>query len=477
MFASADPALHAALVARDRRFDGRLYVGVTSTGIYCRPVCGVRTPRPEHCRYFAHPATAEAHGFRPCLRCRPELAPGHAPIDMPSRLAWAAAQRLDADPLGEATLAQLAGRLGISDRHLRRIFRDTFGVTPVAYAQTRRLLLAKRLLTDTALPVTEVALAAGFGSLRRLHALFRERYRLAPGDLRRAAPPAGADDDAVFEMAYRPPLDWAGLLADLAREAVPGLEAIDPPAGARPGRYRRTWRLAAADGTPCTGRIMLAPAPKARPALALTVSPGLLRALPAVLAGVQRLADLACDPQAVARTLGPLAEAAPGLRIPGTVDGFEMAVRTVLGPAETAALVRAFGPPVPMPEADLHRLFPDAAGLAATSPAALMATGLAAGRAATVLALAHAVAEDRLDLGPTADLDTALARLQALPGLDAPAAQAIALRALGWPDAWPDAPASAANPDPDRWRPWRGYAAMHLRRRAGTPTDPTPCIP
>ena len=205
-------AHYAALRARDPRFDGHFFVGVTSTGVYCRPVCRVRMPRPANCRFFPSAAAAEAEGFRPCLRCRPELAPGRSSIDLPSRLAWAAAHRIDAGEADARGLAALAGRLGITDRHLRRLFHDTFGVTPVAYAQTRRLLHAKRLLADTALPLTEVAMAAGFGSLRRFNELVRDRYGLSPTALRRARGGAGhaAHADGLrFELPWRPQIGRA----------------------------------------------------------------------------------------------------------------------------------------------------------------------------------------------------------------------------------------------------------------------------
>ena len=475
-----DSARYAAFVTRDRRFDGRLFIGVTSTGVYCRPVCRVRTPRPENCRFFDHPAAAEAQGFRPCLRCRPELAPGRALIDMPSQLAWAAAQRIEAGALGDADLGTLARRLGITDRHLRRVFREAFGVSPIDYAQTQRLLLAKRLLADTALPVTEVALAAGFGSLRRFHALFRSRYGLTPTTVRQRHREQALDTDGSqhFLLGYRPPFDGPGLLDFLARRAVRGIEQVD---GAH---YRRSLRLTGPDGHGHAGWLTVRDAPE-RHAVEVHVSAGLLHALPAVLAAVRRLADLSCDPLAVAHALGPLAAEAPGLRVPGAVDGFEMAVRAVLGQqvsvraARTLAgrLVEAFGPAMPTPWPGIDRCFPDAATLAGADPAALAALGLVRRRADTLVALARALVDGTLDLGPSAAIDTTLARLQALPGIGPWTAQYIALRALGWPDAWPsgdvalrhtlgDPPAAEVDRLAEAWRPWRSYATLHLWRRA-----------
>ena len=479
-----DPAsLYAAFVARDRRFDGRFLVGVTSTGIYCRPVCKVRTPRAANCRFFPHAAAAEAGGFRPCLRCRPELAPGLSAIDSPSRLAWAAARRIEAGALDESGLAGLAAHLGITDRHLRRVFGEAFGVSPIDYAQTQRLLLAKRLLADTTLPVTEVALTAGFGSLRRFNTLFRARYGLTPSTLRRGADrdQAPGDGGLRFELAFRPPFDWDGLLAFLSARCVAGVEEVTA------GEYRRTLRLDSGGDAPPNGWLTVTLAPAARHAVALTVSPGLQRALPAVLAGVGRLCDLSCDPQAVAQGLGPLAASAPGLRVPGAIDGFEVAVRAVLGQqvsvkaAHTLAgrVVEAFGEPVTTPFTALHQLFPTPARLAQLDPTALAALGIVRSRAHTLVTLARAVATGELDLGPCADVDATLARLQALPGIGPWTAQYIALRALGWPDAWPSGDVvlckvlggvtrGQADTLAQAWRPWRSYATLHLWRSASS---------
>ncbi len=202
---------YRALKARDARFDGRFFVGVSSTRIYCRPVCTVKPPRRENCRFYPSAAAAESAGFRPCLRCRPELAPGNASVDAATRVAQAAASLIEDSVLDEDGLDAVASRLGITGRHLRRAFGAEFGVSPVEFAQTQRLLLAKRLLSDTALPVTEIAFASGFGSLRRFNALFKQRYRLQPSQLRRrmqgsASPPA-ASDALNFELSFRPPYD------------------------------------------------------------------------------------------------------------------------------------------------------------------------------------------------------------------------------------------------------------------------------
>ncbi|WP_043703907.1 DNA-3-methyladenine glycosylase 2 [Leptothrix cholodnii] len=486
--ATAHAACYAALVARDRRFDGRFFVGVTSTGIYCRPVCGVRTPKAANCRFFDNAAAAEAGGFRPCLRCRPELAPGLAGIDMPSRLAWAAAQRIEAGALDDGGLTGLSARLGITDRHLRRIFMAAFGVTPIDYAQTQRLLIAKRLLADTTLPVTEVALAAGFGSLRRFNHLFQSRYRLTPGELRRASGPAAREGGLHFELAFRPPLDWPRLLAFLAARCVAGVEAVAD------GTYRRSVRLHAG-GSEHTGWLALGLAAHGE-AIAVDVAPSLLRVLPALLAGVRRLCDLSCDPQAVAAVLGPLAADAPGLRVPGAFDGFEMAVRAVLGQqvtvkaAHTLAgrMAAAFGEPLRSEQSldGVGLLFPTPQRLASAGAEQIAALGIVRSRADALIALAQAVSSGEIDLGPAADVALCTERLQALPGIGRWTAQYIALRALGWPDAWPSGDVAlikalgAAGPREadalaEAWRPWRSYATVQLwRRLAEAATAPKP---
>jgi AraC family transcriptional regulator, regulatory protein of adaptative response / DNA-3-methyladenine glycosylase II len=471
MLPDAD-ACYAALLAHDRRFDGRLFVGVTSTGIYCRPVCAVRPPRRDNCRFFAHAAAAEKAGFRPCLRCRPEVAPGRAPHEATSHLAWAAAQLLESGEVDD--LPALAARLGFSARHLRRVFRQELGVTPVDYAQTQRLLLAKRLLADTALPVTEVAFAANFGSLRRFNALFRQRYGLAPTALRRMGAPAGAEPR--FEMAYRPPLDWERLLTFLAARAVAGVEEVVD------GEYRRAVRAPGPTGAR-TGWVAVSHV-ASRSALVVRVSPSLLRGLPFVLAGVRRAFDLSCDPQAVASALGRLAVDAPGLRVPGAFDGFELAVRAIVGQQVTVAAARtiagrvvaAFGTPLVTPLGAVTTVFPDAATLATASEDALGAAGLVRRRGAAVRALAATVLAGRIDLSPAADVAATVAALRELPGIGEWTAQYVALRALAWPDAWPSGDVAlikamgagsrrVADEVAARWSPWRGYAVLHLWRR------------
>jgi len=473
---------YRALRARDARFDGRFFVAVSSTRIYCRPVCTVKPPKRENCRFYPSAAAAESGGYRPCLRCRPELAPGNASVDATSRVAQAAATLIEDRALDDEGLEAVAARLGITDRHLRRAFGAEFGVSPVEFAQTQRLLLAKRLLTDTALPITEVAFASGFGSLRRFNALFKQRYRLQPGQLRRrmndAAP--AASDALHFELSYRPPYDWPAVSGFLAARAVAGVEAVEG------GVYRRTVRVLV-DSKPKTGWVEIAPSAK-KPALGVSVSASLAKALPPVLSRVKALMDLACNPTEVAQalgadrsTLGVLARRRPGLRVPGAFDGFEVAVRAILGQQVTVAAARtvagrfaaAFGDALETPFDAISRIFPSAEKIADLPYGHIARLGMPGARARTVLALARGVADRSLDLMPNADIDATLDKLRALPGIGEWTAQYIAMRALAWPDAFPHTDLGVmkalGETDPKRvlaageaWRPWRAYAVMHL---------------
>ena len=472
-----DPdACYRALAAHDARFDGRVYVGVSSTGIYCRPVCRVRTPKREHCRFFASAAAAEARGFRPCLRCRPELAPGHASIDAGSRLAAGAIELIEAGVLDDEGMDGLAARVGVSDRHLRRLFEAEFGVSPIAYAQTHRLLLAKRLLTDSSMPVADVAHASGFASLRRFNALFASRYRMPPTRLRRAARP-GAIDGLAFELAYRPPYAFDAMLAFLGARAIDGVETVSG------GAYRRTLALARG-GKVHAGTITVTALPR-RHALRVLVSPALAQVVPAALGRVRQLFDLAADPAEVAATLGELARGHEGLRVPGAADGFELAARAIVGQQVSVKAARTLlgrlvahaGTPLPGEEASSWRLFPTAAAVASMPATALAKLGLVRTRAEALRALAAEVAGGAIRLDPGADVERTLAALVALPGVGAWTAQYIAMRALRWPDAFLAGDlivrrelgartAARAERASAAWRPWRAYAVMHLWRRS-----------
>jgi AraC family transcriptional regulator, regulatory protein of adaptative response / DNA-3-methyladenine glycosylase II len=464
---------YRALRSHDARFDGRFFVGVATTRIYCRPVCTARTPHREHCRFFPSAAAAEGQGFRPCLRCRPELAPGFAAVDANRRLAQSAAGLIEDGRLGDARLPDLARHLGVTDRHLRRVFQLEFGVSPVEYAQTQRLLLAKHLLTDTDMSVLDVAMASGFASLRRFNHLFSTRYRMTPAELRRKAPGRGPAERLSFDLAYRPPYDWDAMLAFLAKRAIAGVEAVDARSYARTLKLRRGGRELA-------GTIRVMPSPR-KAALRVELSASLAAAVPSVLARVKQLFDLACHPDEVAQALGPLAQAHPGLRLPGAMDGFEVAARAILGQqvtvraASTLAgrLVSALGQPIESPDARLRFLFPEAARIAAAAPERIAALGIVPTRARAIVALAKEMASGRLTLEPTAGVEAACAALERIPGVGPWTAQYVAMRALSWPDAFPhpdvavlkamgERSATKALKRSQAWRPWRAYAVLHL---------------
>jgi AraC family transcriptional regulator of adaptative response / DNA-3-methyladenine glycosylase II len=371
--------------------------------------------------------------------------------------------------LEDASLADLAARLGVTDRHMRRVFQQEFGVSPVEYAQTHRLLLAKRLLTDTDLSVMDVAMASGFASLRRFNDLFRTRYRMTPGELRRTAPARAPTESLAFDLAYRPPYDWSAMLAFLKQRAIAGVEAVDGK------RYRRTLRSGKV-----AGWIEVAPSPR-RSALRVVASLSLASSLPSVLSRVKSLFDLACHPEEIAAALGPIASAHPGLRLPGAIDGFEIAVRAILGQQVTvkaAAVLAArfaerFGAAIETPHEALDRLFPQPAEIAALEPSRIAELGIFAARARAIVALAREVDRGRLSMEPTAHIESTLAALEKLPGIGPWTAQYIAMRALAWPDAFPHpdvAVLKAMNqPQPksavaiaEAWRPWRAYAVLHL---------------
>ena len=478
-----DPdAAYDVLKARDARFDGRLFVGVTSTGIYCRPVCRVRTPRRENCRFFATPALAEAARFRPCLKCRPETAPGPAvpwsTMDASRTLALQAAHWLDTR-VGDGrppAIAALAERLGVSDRHLRRIFAAEHGVTPLQYLQTRRLLLAKQLLTDTPLPVTAVAHASGFLSLRRFNAAFATAYRMNPTALRQGPRPADADaDGVVVRLALRPPYDHAALLRFLAARAVPGVEQVD---GTTVGRSVRAGVLHDAPGW------LAARFDVHEPLVHLRFAAALAPASARVIASVRRWLDLDADPATIDAALADL-PGDPGQRLPGSVDAFEMAVRAVLGQQVTVAaartlarrLVDRFGAPAPTPLPGIDRFFPSPERLATTPVDAIAELGIIRARAGAITALATAWPQLAERLAADRTPERLVDALCALPGIGPWTAHYVAMRATGWPDAFPPkdvavlnalrqshgtASPKAAEQLAARWQPWRSYAVLRL---------------
>jgi AraC family transcriptional regulator of adaptative response / DNA-3-methyladenine glycosylase II len=476
-------AFYAALKARDARFDGRFFVAVSSTGIYCRPICSAKIPKFENCSFHRTAAAAEQAGYRPCLLCRPELAPGNAPIDASASLARRAAKLLEDNSGSDTTLEALAQRLGCTDRHLRRVFAAEFSVTPVQYLQTCRLLLAKNLLTDTDLSVVDVAMASGFGSLRRFNALFKSQYRLVPTALRRRKEKRAESAAQInLVLGYRPPYLWDAMLAFLASRAIPGVEVIQD------GTYARAVVLAGPNGKPHAGWIRVGHLPQKR-ALNVEASVSLLPVLPLVLARVRHLFDLGSDPQAVHEGLRAMNDLAPdlqvlGTRLPGSFDPFEIAVRAVLGQqitvgaARTLAsrIVNTYGTPVQTDVPGLTHVFPAPERILALDGDIedhMGALGIIRTRARTILALAQALVAGELDFGPSAEPEREVKKLLELPGIGPWTAQYIAMRAMAWSDAFLPtdygikkalAPRTPKQMDAlaQEWSPWRSYAMINL---------------
>src|SRR5688572_29345744 len=322
-------AYYSALASRDKRFDGVFYVGVTSTGIYCRPVCTARTPKAANCRFFVSREAAEKASFRPCLKCRPELAPGTAPVDDAQRIALLLAQRIDEGMLDNGGgMEAVARKFGWSSRQIRRIVQKELGVSPIELVLTRRLLLAKQLLTETILPVTEVAFASGFASLRRFNDAFGRHYGMPPTRFRKSAESSAASQlspsSFTLQLGYRAPFAWGQLLEFLGARALSRVEQVSDS-------YRRTVRLGGH-----TGVITVRNDPK-RNTLLVEVSHSLTPVLPALLGRLRNLFDLAARPDVIAahlakdKTLRKGVLKTPGLRVPGAFDGFEMAIRAILG--------------------------------------------------------------------------------------------------------------------------------------------------
>ncbi len=462
-----------ARISRDPRFDGRFFIGVLTSGVYCRSICPVRSPKEQNVRYFPTAAAAAEAGFRPCLRCRPEASPG-TPAWLGTSSTVARALRL----IGESAIEDggvdgLAERLGIGSRHLRRLFLRYLGATPLAVAHTRRLHFAKKLVDETTLPMGQIAIAAGFGSVRRFNSAFRDVYHRTPSQIRRLARGSTnlPENEYLFRLRFRPPFQWHKLLEFIAVRATPGVELVEAET------YRRNISL---NGH--TGNLAVSLDPGGL-ALEVRISFPEAKLLFLIIERVRRMFDLAADPADMASHLksDPLLAgrivAVPGLRVPGCWDGFELAVRAILGQqvsvkgATTLAgrLVTAFGTPIGNDQRLTH-LFPEPESLAEADVARI---GLPQKRAETIRALARAVCGGRVSLQSIDNIEQFHMRLRAIPGIGDWTTQYIAMRALGEPDAFPTgdlgllrgASLDSANRLSERaeaWRPWRAYAAMYL---------------
>jgi AraC family transcriptional regulator of adaptative response / DNA-3-methyladenine glycosylase II len=462
-----------ARLSRDARFDGRFFIGVRSTRIYCRSICPVRTVMEQNVRYFPTAAAAVEAGYRPCLRCRPELSPGAPAWSGTSTTVSRALRLISESALEGETVELLASHLGIGSRQLRRLFVRHLGASPVAVMKTRRMHFAKNLIDETSLPMGQIAAASGFGSVRRFNAAFRKTYNRTPSQIRRLAhfdstQPA---NEYSFRLHFRPPFEWEALLEFLARRAIPGVEAVES------GCYRRTISLNGASGSLS---VSLA---ETSDALEVRISFPEPRWLFLIIERVRHMFDLSADPNDIAQRLAKdclltrRIELMPGLRLPGCWDGFELAVRAILGQQVSVAgsstlagrLVRAFGTPTSA-VAPLTHLFPRAELLA---QADVRSIGLPESRAESIRSLAHAVSEGRIRFDSVLNVEEFQARLRELPGIGNWTRQYIAMRALGDPDAFPSSDLAllrAASLHSEReltqraevWRPWRAYAAMYL---------------
>jgi AraC family transcriptional regulator, regulatory protein of adaptative response / DNA-3-methyladenine glycosylase II len=473
-----------ARLSRDARFDGLFFIAVSSTGIYCRPVCPAPTAKRENVRFFAAAAAAEAAGFRPCLRCRPELAPGNDAWQRGDHVVTRALKLIEDGLLQDHPVDELARRVGVGARQLRRLFVERLGAPPIDVHTTRRLLFAKQLLTETRMPVTDVALASGFGSLRRFNAAFAQANRIAPRDLRRH-PNAGSDDGLSLKLSYRPPYDFASLLTFLRGRALPGIEAVDEDS------YMRVFGPAEAPGW-----LHLSAWSHGENALRLQLHGAQPAQMLGIVTRIRRMFDLDADPQAISSALQttahlrPLLRKRPGLRLPGSWDGFEVAVRAILGQQVSVAaartlasrIVHRYGPALPAPVAPgLERLFPAPEVLA---DADLRALGITTARAESIRGVARAVLDGRVDFRVEQSLDEFVERWVALPGIGEWTAHYMAMRALSHPDAFPAADlilrrAASGHEEmlstkaliqlAQAWRPWRAYAVMHLWRSMSEP--------
>lgn len=490
----AQDVCYRALESRDPRFDGLIFVGISSTGVYCRPVCPARTPHLRNCEFFASAAAAQSSGYRPCLRCRPETAPDLA--------AWRGTSNTVSRAMGliaegaldgsEQSVAGLAERLGVGERHLRRLFLQHLGASPLTVAQTRRVLFAKQLLHETRLPMTAVAQAAGFGSVRRFHETFHDMFHRPPSALRRKSSAGDAQGETKLRLRYRPPYDWESLIEFLRARAISGVELVE---------NSRYWRTIEWNGA--IGSLAVAHLPR-RDSVEVSIRFPEVGALPAIVDRVRRLFDLAADITTINGhlssdpVLAPLIAQRPGLRTPGGWDSFEVAVRAVLGQQISVAAARTLagrltelhGRPVPVAyriRPELTRTFPSARRLASVQELDLP---MPAARIAAVRAIAQASLADPHLFRSGGDLDETISRLRSIRGVGEWTAQYIALRALREPDAFPVTDlgllrgVAAAHGEmlsqaellhhAERWRPWRAYAAQHLWAADATREETVP---
>jgi AraC family transcriptional regulator of adaptative response / DNA-3-methyladenine glycosylase II len=474
-----------ARLSRDPRFDGKFYIGVIGSGVYCRPICRAPTAQEKNCRYFPSAAAAAEAGFRPCLRCRPESCPGTPAWQGTSNTVSRALRLIGESGLEDGGVESLAERLGVGARHLRRLFVQHLGATPIAVAHTRRLHFAKKLIDETNLPMNQIAIASGFGSVRRFNAGIHQVYHRTPTQIRHLARHTGlrSGDQYIFRLHFRPPYHWRGMLNFLAPRATTGVECVEDAA------YRRTISV---DGLHGYFEISM---DQARDSLLARIDFPDPRSLFYIVERVRALFDLNADWASIVKTLrhdpalAPSVQADPGLRVPGCWNGFELAVRAILGQQVTVKgatslagrMANTFGNPFVGPKGLTH-VFPSPEALA---NARLTSIGLTTARAETIRALARAVDRGKIKFEGVVDGEDFLRRLCEIPGIGNWTAQYVAMRALGEPDAFPSSDLGLlrslsldSSKELERralpWRPWRAYAAMYLWGMAADRKAPAP---
>lgn len=477
-----DTAYYNAYKSRDTRFDGVFFIGVTSTGIYCRPVCTARTPKRSNCRFFTSAVGAEKESFRPCLRCRPELAPGNAPIDDARRIAQLIVSRINEGIVDDnLSLESISDQFNLTSRQIRRIVRKELGVSPIELIQSYRLLLAKQLLTETNLSITDIAYASGFSSLRRFNDAFSSRYKMPPTRLRNEVSTTNkketSADTSTIQLVYRPPYDWDGVLDFLRTRTLKGVESVTDEG------YFRTVRLGDHQGWINVSH------QSDKNALSLQFSHSLTPVLAPLIGRIRGLFDLSARPDLIAEqlkkelTLKKSVKKNAGLRVPGAFDSFELAVRAILGQQVTVKaattlagrFVDAFGDGIDTPFPELSRVTPTPKRVARASVDDIASLGIVSARAKCIIAIAKAFTSGTIHLSPGENPDRAIEQLVELPGIGPWTANYIAMRALRWPDAFPKEDIvirnklggitpKEAEEQSQVWRPWRSYAVLHLWR-------------
>lgn len=470
-----DIIFYNALKAHDSRFDGVFFVGVTSTGIYCRPICTAKLPKKENCRFFKNAESAEKEFFRPCLRCRPELAPGSAPIDDAQRIAHLLVSQIEEGLFEEKGLESVASHFKLSSRQIRRIMQKEFGVSPIEFILTRRLLLAKQLLTETNLTITEVAFASGFSSLRRFNDAFKKRYQMPPSFLRKEKIKIIDSEMIHLQLSYRPPYDWIFILNFLTNRRLEGVEYIEND------KYFRTVCLGKFKGW-----ISVSHLPQ-KNSIEVAISAKLIPTLPLLLNRLRYIFDLNARPDVINSCLMQDSRFAksirtiPGLRVPGCFDGFELAIRAILGQqisvkaATTVAsrFIKKFGEPINTSVEQLHYLWPTPEVVSLLIEDDIASLGIIRRRAQSIILLAKAIVDGTLNLNTIDHPEQVIEKLTSIPGIGKWTAQYIIMRALHWPDAFPkediilqkslgNVSAKVADSLSQAWRPWRSYATLHL---------------